>query len=222
MNTSWPSWTTFNQGKTQVWNRGQAEPRDIEVLQAAAQVEDPDAIVWKGRPNLPTTKQGVVLLGTPLGHADFVQEHLRAKTESHRILLDRIPSVPDLQTTWLILLFCASMRANFLLRALPPDATRDFARRHDCSLRSCLSTLFEGRDPRGHMGHREFAAVSGRIGPRERTAHPSRGQLGELGRLPRNGAPTPPRSRSYHDSRTTRLRSWVPLGMGGQSSPGSG
>ena len=28
----------------------------------------------------------------------FVQEHLQAKTESHRILLDRIPSVPDLQT----------------------------------------------------------------------------------------------------------------------------
>ena len=41
----------------------------------------------------------------------------------------------------------ASTRANFLLRALPPDATRDFARRHDCSLRSCLSTLLKAEIP---------------------------------------------------------------------------
>ena len=83
-------------------------------------------------------------LGTPLGHADFVQEHLRAKNESHRILLDRIPSVPDLQAAWLILLFCASTRPNFLL---PPDATRDFAHRHDSLMRSCLSTLLKAEVP---------------------------------------------------------------------------
>ena len=32
--------------------------------------------------------------------------------------------------------------------------------------------VVEGKDPRGHMGHRQLAAVFGRIGPRERTAHP--------------------------------------------------
>ena len=57
------------------------------------------------------------------------------------MLLERIPAVPDLQAAWLILLFCASPRANFLLRALPPEATREFARQHDESLRMCLSEL---------------------------------------------------------------------------------
>ena len=50
------------------------------------------------------------------------------------MLLERIPAVPDLQATWLILFFCAPARANFLLRALPPEATREFAKEHDESL----------------------------------------------------------------------------------------
>ena len=103
----------IHQGKTQVWNRGQVEPANIDVLQFAARTVDPEAIVWRGSANLPTTEQGVVILGTPLGHVDFVQEHLRAKINSHRTLLERIPSVVDLQAAWLILLFCAFLSGQF-------------------------------------------------------------------------------------------------------------
>ena len=131
----------INLGKTQVWNRGHTEPRDIEVLRLAARAEDPDAVVWKADVNLPSEAQGVVILGTPLGHPDFVQAHLRSKIDSHRSLLERIPSVLDLQAAWSILLFCASARANFLIRALPPDATQDYAMQNDLSLRRCLSVL---------------------------------------------------------------------------------
>ena len=35
-------------GKTQVWNRGGVVPVGIDVLQAVARVNDPDAIVWRG------------------------------------------------------------------------------------------------------------------------------------------------------------------------------
>ena len=87
-----------------------------------------------------------MILGTPLGHVDFVQEHLRAKINSHGILLERIPSVVDLQAAWLILLFCSSSRANFLLRALPPH---EFSFRHDRSLRRCLSELLGAEVPEG-------------------------------------------------------------------------
>ena len=122
------------QGKTEVWNRGGVEPTNIQFLQQDALVVDPDAVVWRGDEVLPTIDQGVVILGTPLGHSDFVQK-------SHRLLLEWIPAVPDLQAAWLILLFCASARANFLLHALPPEATAEFARQHDESLRMCLSEL---------------------------------------------------------------------------------
>ena len=81
------------------------------------------------------------VLGTPLGHPAFVQSFLRAKTEDHALLLGRIPKVPDLQSAWLILLFCASTRANYLLRALLPCVTEEFAARHDES--SCLTNLLD-------------------------------------------------------------------------------
>ena len=66
---------------------------------------------------------------------------LEAKSDSHGTLLARIPAVQDLQAAWLILLFCASVRANFLLRALPLQATYEFSLQHDKSLRRCLSTF---------------------------------------------------------------------------------
>ena len=39
--------------------------------------------------------------------------------------------VPDLQTAWLLLLYCAVPRANHLLRAIPPDLVAEYARAHD-------------------------------------------------------------------------------------------
>ena len=38
-------------------------------------------------------------------------------------------------------LFCASPRANYLLRMLPPGATQAFAREHDNAVRACLAAL---------------------------------------------------------------------------------
>ena len=65
-------------GKTQVWNRGSVAPMGIEVLQAVARVHDPDAIVWRGDSTLRGVDQGVRILGTPLGHPDFVRSQLCA------------------------------------------------------------------------------------------------------------------------------------------------
>ena len=63
------------------------------------------------------------------------------KQDDHTLLLERIPEVPDLQSAWLILLFCASTRANYLLRALPPGVTEEFAASHDELFRTCLNNL---------------------------------------------------------------------------------
>ena len=131
----------IHQGKTQVWNRGGVDPANIQFSSRMLLSLTQTRLFGEEDEVLPTIDQGVVILGTPLGHSDFVQRHLQSKVESHRVLLERIPAVPDVQAAWLILLFCASARANFLLRALPPEATREFARQHDESLRTCLSEL---------------------------------------------------------------------------------
>ena len=91
-------------------------PRGTEALTAAARTEDEDAIVWRGDPALPPQEQGVKLLGTPLGHAAYVQDQLARLSTSHDVLLERIQAVPDLQVAWLLLVFCAASRANYYLR----------------------------------------------------------------------------------------------------------
>ena len=59
----------------------------------------------------------------------------------HQVLLNRIPSLPDLQSAWSLLLHCASARANYFLRVVPPELGEEFARAHDSSLWACLCTM---------------------------------------------------------------------------------
>ena len=105
-----------------------------------AQVADPEARVWKGS-GLPTTEQGIRVLGTPLGHVDYVETQLRDRLEDHQVLLNRIPEVQDLQAVWALLLHCASARANFMLRVIRPELVRGYAEGHDRGIWTCLCKL---------------------------------------------------------------------------------
>ena len=61
----------------------------------------------------------------------------------HQVLLDRIPGVPDVQAAWILLLHCALARANYMLRMIPLEAVKVFARRHDAELFQCVGHIFE-------------------------------------------------------------------------------
>ena len=103
---------------------------------------DPRARVWRGS-QVPTDEQGIKVLGTPYGHADFVSHQLQTVLEEQHILLNRIPRVQDVQSAWLILLHCASARANYYIRALHPVATSAFAAAHDAGLWQCLCSFLQ-------------------------------------------------------------------------------
>ena len=60
------------------------------------------------------------MLGVPLGHPDFIKRFLQRKIDEHKVLLDRIPIIPDVQAAWLILSYCASAKSNFFLRGVSP------------------------------------------------------------------------------------------------------
>ena len=81
------------------------------------------------------------ILGTPLGHPDFVRRHLGELAEEQRLLLERIPRVKDVQEAWLLLVHCASARANYFLRSVRPEAVAEYARLHDAGLWECLSRI---------------------------------------------------------------------------------
>ena len=114
--------------RTQIFNRAGVFPPGCQHILRAGRQLTPPVVVWRGDSALPSDQQGVTILGTPLGHVDFVRAQLRAKIEEHRLLLDRVEAVPDLQCAWLILSFCGATRANYL-RTIHPSGS-DRVRRH--------------------------------------------------------------------------------------------
>ena len=115
-------------GKTQVWNRVCEEPAGMEELTARARVVDPEAVVWRGDTSLDPTMRGLKVLGAPIGSDEFVRAQLEVTVTKHATLLQRIPALRDLQSAWLLLLFCAAPRANFHLRMATPTV-RGFSRK---------------------------------------------------------------------------------------------
>ena len=117
-------------GKTKVWNQAGVRPPICDVLERIARTNDPRARVWRGS-DVPTEQQGIKVLGVPLGHDDFVRQHLSNVHEEHQRLLTRIPLLAVVQSAWLLLVHCAQARANFLIRAVRPEAVEEFAMNHD-------------------------------------------------------------------------------------------
>ena len=97
--------------------------------------------MWVGDTAAPPREQGLVVLGTPIGHAEFVRHHMRSLLADHRVLLHRLCQVGDLQTAWLLLSMCANPRANFYLRTMAPEDTLEFAAAHDEHMARAVTDL---------------------------------------------------------------------------------
>ena len=128
-------------GKTKVWNRAGVKPAGCDELTAAARLVKEEARVWTGDQGIPTVEQGMRVLGSSIAHPDFVQSFYRRKVMEHSTLLERIPVVPDLQSAWLWLLYCAAARWNFWIRTVPPEHVSEFAQAHDAGLWQCLCAI---------------------------------------------------------------------------------
>ena len=110
-------------------------------MEDAARRDDPEAVVWKGNPELLHSQQGIKILGIPVGRKEFIEHELESRANTHAELLEKIPRVKDLQCAWLILLYCGVSRANFFIRAVSPDHSLHFAQRHEEQIWRCLTTL---------------------------------------------------------------------------------
>ena len=90
-------------------------------------------------------------------------------------LSDNYWTLPDLQCAWLLLLMCASPRANHAIRTSPPSESVAYARTHDdaiwATLRDCLGGVGE-EDASHARGIASLLAALGGLGLRsaERTA----------------------------------------------------
>ena len=96
-----------------------------------------------GGSGLVEVQQGIRVLGAPLGHPAFIADQSENLAVEHQTLLDRIPSLEDLQCGWALLLHCASARANHFIRVVRPECSHRFARLHDEGLWRCFCGLLD-------------------------------------------------------------------------------
>ena len=118
-------------------------PSACVALQSAAESVCPTAIVWRVDSELPIHQQGFKVLCIPLGHPDFLQQFLEGKIAEHRVWLDRILEVPDTQSAWLLLSFCAAARANFFWRGVNLDHAKWFAAAHEQGVWQCFFRIMQ-------------------------------------------------------------------------------
>ena len=95
----------LHEGKTRIWIAAAAGEEPPNISDLAAGTSEP---VWVGNWCLPRDGQGLNVLGCPLGHEDFVARQLQRKRADQDRLLDRIPTLDDLQAAWLLLQSCAA------------------------------------------------------------------------------------------------------------------
>ncbi|CAE7829188.1 unnamed protein product [Symbiodinium microadriaticum] len=62
----------------------------------------------------------VEALGPDVWHTEFMRRIFAARLEEERRLLQELPALLDMQGAWLLLLYCASPRAQHALRTVPP------------------------------------------------------------------------------------------------------
>ena len=139
------------------------------------------------------------VLGIPFGKQEYVQEFLAHKTRQQQVLFQRIPWVNDTQSAFLFLSMCGATRANYWLRAVRPEDTEDFARRHDENVWACLREILGTPHASGSACFVHFVIVSGRFGIGQRSSCSSRCTLGQLGRFLANGQTEEPSDRQDDD-----------------------
>ena len=130
-------------GKLKAWCRGGGPPpadfRALEEERARrfpASARDP---VWRAA--LPAENNGLLVLGAPLGTAEYVAAQGRLRCDEERRLLSQLPRLEDLQAAWLLLSFCAGPRFNHWVRVVPPSLCEDYAREHDQAMWDTLRAL---------------------------------------------------------------------------------
>ena len=128
-------------GKTQIWNRAGVAPCNFDKFLRAARLVDAHAKLWFG--DLATPPELA-----PVNTDAYVRAHLQDIVDTHQVLLSRIPAVPDLQSAWVLLLYCAATRANYFRRVCVFRALLNRLLQHDNNVWRCLCQLI------GHLPHR--------------------------------------------------------------------
>ena len=119
-------------GKTRVWGSGlSACPPGFAEL---------GEHVWRGDKD--PVQQGLVALGSPFGHQEFIKSWSLFRYSKVEALTAQLSNFDDPQIRWCLLKYCVEPRINHLLRNVPPESIGALAEVHDTHMQECLLALF--------------------------------------------------------------------------------
>ena len=75
--------------------------------------------------------EGITVLGTPIGSPQYIERKMDERISKERELWMAIPTVPDLQCAWKLLVQSANPRANHTMRMMPPSQSAVYCRAND-------------------------------------------------------------------------------------------
>lgn len=85
--------------------------------------------------------EGITLMGSPIGHDDWIKSELMSVVESNRARLEALYLLDSAQHANHILLRTCVSRVTHLLRTVPPSLTVEMAARHDADIWKAFSAL---------------------------------------------------------------------------------
>ena len=85
--------------------------------------------------------EGVKILGTPGGHAEFIQAAVDARLEEEDKLLRALSWVPDFQCARQLLVQCAGPRCHHVPKSMPPFHVVGYAAGHDEGMPRAMASL---------------------------------------------------------------------------------
>ena len=107
---------------------------------------------------------GIVILGTPLGHPAFIQNQAEIRILQEQLLLDELSGLEDIQCAWTLLTWSTVPRSNHLIRVVPPSLSQVYAREHDVRIWKCFCDIMGTSTLEDDSIARNIATLPGRHG----------------------------------------------------------
>ena len=121
-------------GKLRAWSSGGGPA--LEDLAALG------SDIWTA--DRPPEHNGIKVLGTPIGQAQYVTKFSEERVANEKHLLTELVKLEDPQCAWLMLSMSAAARPNHMIRMLPPSLSSHYAQLLDEKQASC--TKITGHD----------------------------------------------------------------------------
>ena len=88
----------------------------------------PEAVVWRGNPELPESKQGLRVLGVPVGHPSCILAQLEQQADEHKEFLRRVPVIQDVQSVLVAVAVLRCSESQLLVEDGPTRIYRFFCK----------------------------------------------------------------------------------------------